>query len=737
MKLSCFLLLSLLLFSIIPLTDARTQGDEALISKLCEGGGTVYLDGRTYTVSDQIHIPSNTQLIGVDGTTIELAPECGIPQNEALIPLDNVENVEIRNINFVGNQEQQTYALQYDNPNHPEFSGKKPWGNQVNTFIYATNSRNITVTECDFYDNLGDGLRIAGCKYVEFSYNTGSKGGHDIFFALRSEYITAHHNNLNPLVNSGIRLLDCSHVRIYNNIIKWIGYRDAGASLQIQHDTKTMKDIEVCNNIIISSYGAGLWLVGKTQGGEELWLHHNVFVGCGLNHGISWVAGIVASGYDKAIIENNVFDGCFGSAIYFNAVNSGWGTAATAELKDNIFTNTLPRKYDGKGGYGIWNTISAQKIVSGGNCFWNNTAGDTQGTEISSTDTNSDPSGGTQSGWWKSTDVEWGWECDEVTPSDMDGIPEGLYDNDWNMTQDEIDEFEFNDIFDILEVPVTETGNIEQDKGIIRAVSPSIQTKGDAEAYIYLAGYKGEIHIGNDTYIPKPASECAMILTNTNNLASRPRGQESEVKLSDKKGNLSVKLYVDTYYDVKKYKEILGVKVPYYRTKKQHAVFTHEFKPPTVFPTFNPPRCYVRHYNGSHAIVDVPDVPGIVKVEVFLNNSSAREYRLIGEIGTAENGFKTTRYNRVSSWKFEGTQMSKSTSGLYIKEPFNIKDLKIVITTPYDKMEATDIEYTVIEDESRKFINMGSLTLVVVVLTYGRGIKKIIEKLVKAWLQKY
>jgi hypothetical protein len=55
------------------------------------------------------------------------------------------------------------------------------------------------------------------------------------------------------------------------------------------------------------------------------------------------------------------------------------------------------------------------------------------------------------------------------------------------------------------------------------------------------------------------------------------------------------------------------------------------FKAPLLFPAFNPPNVSVVNFNGSYAIVSVPELPGIVKIEYHYKNSTATEYRLMGQ----------------------------------------------------------------------------------------------------------
>ena len=429
-------------------------GDESEIVRLCENGNKIVeLEAKTYLISNSFELPSDIELRGQEGTIFKFADECGIPQNVPMISGKNLKNITITGIQFEGNQDHQTYALKYSNPNHPEQSGKKAYGNQVGTFIYFINCQNIKVTECAFNDNLGDGLRLSGCTNIEFAYNTGQMGGHDAFFALRSSGIRVHHNNIKTLVNSACRLLDVNHARVYNNVISWEGPRDAGPAIQIQHDTGIMEDIEVCGNVIWSSCCPGLWLVGKSSGNEELWLHHNLFMNCGDNR-ISWVGGIIASGYDNAKIENNVFDSCYRGSVVFFAVNSAWATEADAELTANIFTNARPSQLTGKGGFGVENTISKQDVASSQNCYYNNKGGNVYGCSLSNSDIFVNPKEvGTPSGWtWNGKE----WSCPDVVPSEMN-VPGDFT----PLTDKEIEEAdqsatEFDNIFDIFQMDFVE-----------------------------------------------------------------------------------------------------------------------------------------------------------------------------------------------------------------------------------------------------------------------------------------
>lgn len=282
---------------------------------------------------------------------------------------------------------------------------------------------------------------------------------------------------------------------------------------------------------------------------------------------------------------------------------------------------------------------------------------------------------------------------------------------------------------DALNPELTDNGYVEQDG--IEVIDPVWQKSTFAKVYIYLAGYQGKITIDDVPYIPKEPSECAMIYVKTKNLAKRPAGQTYKTTLSNgKDGTLDVKVEVETFYQVKKYKTILGIRIPYYTTTSKTDYFYQNFDAPDVFPILNPPRATVTHYNGSHVILNVAyfdengnKIDGIGKVDIKVPGSAAREYRLIGEIGTAENGFRSVDFHKVTTWKFSGKQISRSTSGIYIKEPFDINNLTITVSTPFEKnIPVTDIEYIVVEDTSRKFLNFSLFCLLVVSWAMARPI---------------
>jgi YVTN family beta-propeller protein len=413
-------------------------------------GGKYTIPAGKYTVSGQIKIPENTVLQGTISESGKLLSTIYIADNYPSIEqepiIKGLSGCKILYVDFNGNSEHQGKV---------PTKNEKKWGQGHENFIGFNSENDIEVAYCNFYNNLGDGLRGVNSKNIHFHHNTASKGGHDVFFAIRSEGVRVHDNYIQPRINSAIRLMDVNHARIYSNTIQYVpeydGIRyDAGPSLQIQHDIGMMSDIEVCDNIFYDSRGPGLWLVGKTSGNEELWLHHNVFYRSGSNPCIYWIGGIIASGYTNAKIENNVFDGSHLGAIVYYAVNSEWATSAYNELNANVLMDSVAGTYNNTGGYGVLNQIREQKITSSKNCFYHDQAGDTKGWYTSSSDFSINPrTAATPSGWtWNGTK----WTYPGIKPSEMGKIRDvrSIYATLGSITKEDIEEFEFSNYFGIL-----------------------------------------------------------------------------------------------------------------------------------------------------------------------------------------------------------------------------------------------------------------------------------------------
>ena len=208
----------------------------------------------------------------------------------------------------------------------------------------------------------------------------------------------------------------------------------------------------------------------------------------------------------------------------------------------------------------------------------------------------------------------------------------------------------------------------------------------------------------------------------------------------DSDNNLTVDLEVKTTYNVpeKNTITILGKSINYttHKKKSENTTFTKTFKALLLFPAFSPPNVSVINYNGSHVIVYVPDLPGIVKIEYHYDNATATEYRLIGYVGSATNGFKSTDYEITTKYIFDTSGiMSRSPNGLYIKEKnFDLSKLNVTVVTPYDNFHISHFEYKVVEDDHLKFFKWGFVGILGYFFIFGRAIHKIIYSVVGKWI---
>jgi Right handed beta helix region len=297
----------------------------------------------------------------------------------------------------------------------------------------------------------------------------------------------------------------------------------------------------------------------------------------------------------------------------------------------------------------------------------------------------------------------------------------------------------FSSIFDILNTTLSDSGYVQQSS--VFSPDKTLMSKGTESAWIDVMGYTGQIKIGNDTYIPKPANECAIVLSGTQSTRDNVVRQEASKKLSEgSDNNLTVDLEVKTTYEVPEKNKItiLGKSINYTSQKKksENTTFSKTFKAPLLFPAFNPPNVSVINFNGSHVIVSVPKLPGIVKIDYTYNNSTATEYRLIGYVGSATNGFKSTEYETTVNYLFDSNgKMSRSPNGLYITEKnFDLSKLNVTVVTPYDNFHISHFEYVVIEDDHLKFFKWGFVGILGYFFIFGRAIHKIIFSVVGKWI---
>ncbi|MDR3585657.1 MAG: hypothetical protein P4L59_10070, partial [Desulfosporosinus sp.] len=132
-------------------------------------------------------------------------------------------------------------------------------------------------------------------------------------------------------------------------------------------------DVEVCNNILCKTWGAGIWLISYDKGvsnNQGTLILNNLFYQTGQSYNIPYTGGIVNDGCRGTSIHNNVFDG-----VKNNAIRNQKGGQGT-EIKDNIFVNTCSHVAISQRGTGFAIAdLAASDLSISNNCFFNNLNG--------------------------------------------------------------------------------------------------------------------------------------------------------------------------------------------------------------------------------------------------------------------------------------------------------------------------------------------------------------------------
>jgi hypothetical protein len=331
---------------------------------------TVYLKGPfTYVISDTVKIGSNTTLTGDTTAIIKLANDVSWPTDQPMISNKNNgdHDIVICGFEIDGNRD----------GNKEIVSGKG-----FHNLFYLNYCTNLSVHHMYLHNNNGDGVKFRSSSNLKYHDNTIYRLGHDALYAINSTNIEAYNNNITCRTNSALRLYNSNHAKLHDNVIT--SQNEGGAGIEIQKNSSSfsMDDIEIYNNNIYETAYAGIWVFGQgslypMEQVLNLHIHHNKISDCGLNSSGAWVGGLVLNGFHNAIIEHNVFDGCYGAAIAHKYVHT-WkpeGSGYTTIVRNNIITNTRPHDASGPG-VGLLNAMAdTHSFISEHNYLFNNPGG--------------------------------------------------------------------------------------------------------------------------------------------------------------------------------------------------------------------------------------------------------------------------------------------------------------------------------------------------------------------------
>ncbi len=334
---------------------------------------TVHLKGpNIYLISSSIFIGSNTVLEGDSTAVIKLKDKAGWKVDKPLIT----------QMDSAGNQDITIKGFDIDG-NHDKNSDKRR-GKGYYNLMYFVNSKNIKVHDMYMHNSHGDGLKVSRSSNIQFYNNTVYKLGHDALYIIYSSNLEAWNNSITCRTNSGLRIYNTNHVMFNNNIINSEGEGGAGIEIQKSDSSTIMDDIEIYNNLLRETNTAGIWMTGygpeySKDSAKDVYIHHNKFYKTGINLNANWAGGIVLNGFQNTLIENNLFDGCYGAAIAHKEVTNEFsapGSGYTTIVKNNIIINTESSPAAGKG-YAIYNKLkNTHSFILENNCLSNSGGGD-------------------------------------------------------------------------------------------------------------------------------------------------------------------------------------------------------------------------------------------------------------------------------------------------------------------------------------------------------------------------
>ncbi len=383
------------------IAGAANQND---INQELQQGGIIHLPAGTYVLTDSIILQSNTVLVGEPGTVITIPDHAGWPAWKPLISGNCVQNVTIRNLDINANSDE---------------NSETPHGAGYYNCIHVINCSNVQVYNCTFHNSLGDGLRTKKSKDIKFYNNLVYRLGHEGFFGIESQYIECFNNRITTRTNSGLRIWNSANVSLHDNVIDaQLDASGGNAGIQIEDSKSNVSNVEICNNVLNRTWGAGIWLTAYDAGVSDIQkvrIHHNLFYETGQSYNIQYTGGIVNDGFKNTQIYNNIFDGVKNNA--FRNQAGGQGTV----IKDNVFTNIIQHTILSQTGtgYAIADLVGANISINN-NSFYNNENGDVYHTSSSNANFTDPKTHQTSSGWFWTGST---WTCKFVKPMELGSIP--------------------------------------------------------------------------------------------------------------------------------------------------------------------------------------------------------------------------------------------------------------------------------------------------------------------------
>ena len=326
------------------------------------GGSTLELmeNARTTIFGEQVPLIGSKLTTGVTGWNFHSAIFEGNREHQSYVPLKDSKNWGLGYHNFIG-----------------------PFDVSMIKNSVPANSSNIQIHDCEFNNNLGDGIRIEGGQKdvngngIKIWNIKGKSGGHDLICLAAVNGGEAYNVVADGAVNAILRTRESNNIKFYDcNLNGGTGIEYAPV-IEIEAKSRTSGNIEIYNNEIRNSFGPGIQVAGNIAGNGLVSIHNNLLTGCGqmpASNKLSGVGAIVADGFNLDI-ENNTID-LSNNGILLGDYDIASTYKFTATIKRNIITNTKVPFYPGlMAGTAICDLTNGRySVTSSENCLFRNVA---------------------------------------------------------------------------------------------------------------------------------------------------------------------------------------------------------------------------------------------------------------------------------------------------------------------------------------------------------------------------
>ncbi len=341
-------------------------------------------DTKAITINSLLRFYNDTEW-DMRGCTFTLMKDAPLKPFGLQIPIiapkypSSAKNLIFRNGIFYGNRDYQKYVPGWNGHSGTEQSKQQGQGYHnffmdgiLNNVKYS-NTTNCTFENLEFYENLGDGIRVEGGQNIIVKKIKGRRYGHDLVCVAAAKNVDVSGVVADLSVNAGVRFRSVNGGSVHGCKLNGgtkIAYCP-GIQVQSTADNWTCTDVTVYDNYIHDTYGPGIWVAGSVSG-NDITIRNNIFEKCGQMpkaNEIPGVGAIVNDGFDATIEYNTIVDS-YGYGILVGKYARASSVKGTVTVSKNIITGTRKALYPASTNSAIANLTGGRYKVSASlNCL--------------------------------------------------------------------------------------------------------------------------------------------------------------------------------------------------------------------------------------------------------------------------------------------------------------------------------------------------------------------------------